>query len=572
MSSEYQILAANPNAPFSLKLHRGDGMTLLAMNWLSGTPPLDFVGFAIEYREPGSDRFWGVRNRLNFPAANGSVDSLAKTTLLAPIQKFRWVHFPRNADLPGAFTYRVTPVYMNSAGELSYGEAQQANIVLARETWPGQLNIAYTRGFVSSQAFVDMFARNSRDISKLLPGKGVDPLTFKPTHPDKQRALEWMGFEARRVIIEVLDNAVSDTAAVVRVVAFDLDDPEIVARLEALGPRLWIIIDDSDDHGKPESPESRAALKLAATAGSGQIKRQRMGQLQHNKTIVVDSPTQAVALCGSTNFGWRGQFVQSNNLVAVYGQPAIQPFLTAFKNYWNATKADDFRKSASTAWQSLPLPGLDAQVCFSPHRKSSGVLNSVAKDILSAESSVLYSLAFLNILGGDLKEAIAEVNKAPNIFTYGISDQKVGGLQVHLPSGKTAPVSVARLESKVPEPFRSEPAGGSGVRMHHKFLVIDFDKPTARVYTGSYNFSDNADNANGENLLLLKDRRIAVSYMIQALSMFDHYHFRVVQQNAARKGSKLQLQRPPQPGEDLAPWWDEYFTNPLKALDRKLFS
>ena len=570
MSAEYQVLATNPNAPFSLKLHRGDGMTLLAMNWTSGMPPIDFVGFAIEYREPGADRFWGVRNRLNFPAADGFVDVVAKTSLLAPIQKFRWVHFPRNADLPGAFTYRVTPVYMNSSGELSYGEAQQADIVLARETWPGQLNIAYTRGFVSSQAFADLFASKKGDIGKLLPGKGVDPLDFKPEHPNKDRALGWMGFEARRIIIEVLDRAIQDTAAAVSVVAFDLDDPEIVTRLEALGRRLRVIIDDSADHGKPESPESRAAKRLAATAGPDQVKRQRMGQLQHNKTIVVNSAIQAVALCGSTNFGWRGQFVQSNNLVAVYGQSAIQPFLTAFENYWNAEDAADFRRSPSTDWQSLQLSGIDAQVCFSPHRKARGVLKSVAEDILSAESSVLYSLAFLNILGGKVKDAITHVIQDPNIFTYGISDQKVGGLQVHLPNGKTAPVSAARLESNVPEPFRSEPAGGSGPRMHHKFLVIDFDKPTARVYTGSYNFSDAADSSNGENLLLLKDRRIAVSYMIQALSMFDHYHFRVVQQNSGRKGSKLQLQTPPLSGKQ--PWWDEYFANPVKVLDRSLFS
>ena len=43
--------------------------------------------------------------------------------------------------------------------------------------------------------------------------------------------------------------------------------------------------------------------------------------------------------------------------------------------------------------------------------------------------------------------------------------------------------------------------------MHHKFVVIDFDKPTARVYMGSYNFSKPADNQNGENLLRIKDRR-----------------------------------------------------------------
>ena len=89
--------------------------------------------------------------------------------------------------------------------------------------------------------------------------------------------------------------------------------------------------------------------------------------------------------------------------------------------------------------------------------------------------------------------------------------------------------------------------------MHHKFVVIDFDKPTARVYLGSYNFSSAADGKNGENLLLVRDRRIAVSYVVEALRIFDHYHFRVAQQEAKKTRKKLHLVQPPrQPGEK--PW------------------
>ena len=73
--------------------------------------------------------------------------------------------------------------------------------------------------------------------------------------------------------------------------------------------------------------------------------------------------------------------------------------------------------------------------------------------------------------------------------------------------------------------------------MHHKFVVIDFDKPTARVYLGSYNFSIPADKRNGENLLVIRDRRIAVSYTVEALRIFDHYHFRVTQREAKAAGN-----------------------------------
>ena len=81
--------------------------------------------------------------------------------MLSPIQKFRWVHFPRNAELAGEFVYKVTPVFMNDADELSYGEPQQAAIELRRETYPGQLNVTFTRGFVSSQAFVDKYGADA---------------------------------------------------------------------------------------------------------------------------------------------------------------------------------------------------------------------------------------------------------------------------------------------------------------------------------------------------------------------------------------------------------------------------
>ena len=131
-------------------------MVLVAMNWKVGQPPNDFVGFAIEYKEPGGDRFYAVTNRIAFPGTNGALNSKTLSTKLSPIQKFRWVHFPRNAELKGDFVYRVSPVFMNEADELSYGDPQEAALPLRRDTYPGQLNVAFTRGFVSSQAFVEI--------------------------------------------------------------------------------------------------------------------------------------------------------------------------------------------------------------------------------------------------------------------------------------------------------------------------------------------------------------------------------------------------------------------------------
>ena len=577
MAGAFQVSGQNAAALFTLKLHRGDGMTLLAMNWKNGKPPQDFVGFAIEYKEPGGQKFFSLKNRLSFLGADGNVNANSLSTRLSPIQKFRWVHFPRNAELPGEFVYHVSPVFMNEADELSYGEPQEAAIELRRETYPGILNVTFTRGFVSSQAFVDRFVTDTNGLSTLLPEKADDGLDFVPTHPKADEALAWMGFEARDAILEVLDQAIKDKKAQVRVVAYELNEPEVVSRLAQLGDRLKIIIDDSAAHGKPDSAETQAEARLQASAGADNVKRHHMSNLQHNKTIVVNGPKVQIAVGGSTNFTWRGFFVQSNNAMILRGKNAVKPFLAAFEDYWQNDDVTGFGQTAAAKWTNLKLSGIEARVAFSPHSSQNALLAEIAVDIgQQTTSNLFYSLAFLFQTKGAIRDAIEKVSKNDTIFVYGISDKKVGGgLDLQKPDGNVSPVFPAALTKNLPEPFKSEPtglaSGGVGTRMHHKFVVIDFDKPSARVYLGSYNFSSAADGKNGENLLLIRDRRIAVSYVVEALRIFDHYHFRVAQQEAKKARKKLHLAQPPrQPGEK--PWWDEDYTNARKIRDRELFA
>jgi len=106
--------------------------------------------------------------------------------------------------------------------------------------------------------------------------------------------------------------------------------------------------------------------------------------------------------------------------------------------------------------------------------------------------------------------------------------------------------------------------------MHHKFIVLDFDKPTARVYLGSYNFSEPADLENGENLVVVRDRRVATSYMIEAVRIYDHYVFRVASETDHDPAKPLELKVPPQPAK--APWFDRDWNDPIRARDRMLFA
>jgi len=374
---DFKITGQAPDALFTLTVHRGEGMCLLAMNWKNDArPPDDFVGFMIEYREPNSDRFWTLNNRLSFTDASKITDKTQLSTRVSPIQKFRWVHFPSDASLVGDYTYRVTPVFMSPSGELSYGVAQSADIALMRETYPSEFDVGFTRGFISSQAFVARYGSSEADVDTLIPPKATQGdvgLTFTSTNPKAAEAYDWMGFEARRAILAVLDAAIADPTAQVRLVAYDFNLAEIYDRVCQLQGRIKVIIDDSGTHGGTNSAESTAVQLLIGKLGAANVKREKCGGLQHNKFIVVDGDAAQLAVCGSTNFSWRAFYVQANNAVTVTGKAAIAPFAAAFDQYWSAqpdapadAKFDmgSFEGAGLGGWTRLPLPSLDAQLTF----------------------------------------------------------------------------------------------------------------------------------------------------------------------------------------------------------------
>jgi hypothetical protein len=74
-------------------------------------------------------------------------------------------------------------------------------------------------------------------------------------------------------------------------------------------------------------------------------------------------------------------------------------------------------------------------------------------------------------------------------------------------------------------------------------VVTDFNLPTAKVFTGCSNLSESGEKGNGDHLIMIEDPRVATSYAIQAVLIFDHLHF-AANMNAVKKPTQLVLQRP----------------------------
>jgi phosphatidylserine/phosphatidylglycerophosphate/cardiolipin synthase-like enzyme len=584
---EFSASAARPN--FTMKLWRGERMCLVAFD--VDAPEPDLVGFAIECKPPGAKRFTQLQNRLAFsydePLAEAVTGARMYPSKQAPFQKFRWVHFPFEPR-PGLYAYRGTKMHMPQDGVLKAGSSITLKISLDPMTYAGFVDVGFTRGFASSQAFRDRFPKHA-DIDAIgktiIPSRADAGLSFAKRPGDIYR---WMGFEAVDLIFAMLDEALADPTVTLDVLAYDLNEPDLVARLEQLGPRLRIVVDDStvkskttgklSGHGTPESNESEAAARLAVTAGAANVRRTHFSGLQHHKVLIASrAGVPFKVLAGSTNFSFRGLYIQSNN-VLVFADPGIaslfhQAFEASFANPGGFKQLELAKK-----WQLAPAnaASVPVHVCFSPHSSSSLPLNPVRGAIEQASSSVFYAVAFLNqIKSGPTKEAFDRLIERP-IFSYGLSD-KAGGLEIIKPDGSVGLVDFAFLAKNAPEPFKSEWSGGQGINVHHKFVVTDFSLPTAKVFTGSSNLAPSGESGNGDHLLMIEDPRIATAYAIEALRVFDHLHFRSTLQEttgltAPAKRTALTL-RKPRAISGKAAWFETYYVvGSQKMKDRQLFA
>lgn len=381
-----------------------------------------------------------------------------------------------------------------------------------------------------------------------------------------ERNYQWLGFEARQLILQVLEQVANDRGLTLDALIYESKEPDILRRLEQLGPRLRAIIDDHGEQGATDSCESLSAARLSA-AGA-QVKRLHFSSQQHNKVLIVRREGKAIrVLGGSTKFALRGLYIQANNVLLFDDETVAGKFGEVFDAYWTAPAA--FRKNPLSQqwWVVRDEPGSRVSLCFAPHADSALSLDPIATSIEQATSSVLYSIVFLNLINGKVRAALDELMQRA-LFSYGVA-QRTGKLALRKPDGSVGLLPFAFLASNAPAPFRAEWSGNAGNMVHNKFVVTDFNGANPTVYTGSSNLAGGGEKNNGDHLIRIEDRKVAVVYAIEALRLFDHFHFRV---NASKPGAlqTLRLAKPPAAGEK--PWFDAYYRQGhVKARDRELF-
>ncbi|WP_104654589.1 phospholipase D-like domain-containing protein [Ralstonia insidiosa] len=571
---------------FQVKVYQGDSAVLFAFD-VADADRADLAGFAIQCTPQGGAPYW-VPNRLTFDTpihadaplqAGKYADSID-----APFQSFHWVHFPPHAA--GQYTYTVHARYFVSTNPVQLETRATRNVnVTLHQPMSDWATVGMVRGYVSSQAFIDHYGGNTA----LAPDKRAQtksPLLYD-TQP-YQNKYAYLGATGRHLIIDLLNQCQASDGYGIDVLAYDLDEPDIIRAIAWLaqnGRKVRVIQDNyvgagahPTGHGTDDAFETQAT-DYFKQAGAD-VRRTHLARFQHHKAILLrDAAGKPVrVLAGSANFSLRGLYVQANS-VLVFEQEPAQLYAQVFEHIWgligqygedaagSRKVATAFRTDALAAnWQAVPQGGAPrARFGFSPHQ-TDALLSEAADRVKGALSSVLFAVMATDGGGKMLTTLEQVVPHKAGLLSLGVID-KEGGVDAFAP-GRDVPsqtVSFAYLKDEAPAPFKQEVDAGTGQHIHHKFVVCDFNGDEPVVFCGSSNLSKGGEEQNGDSLIAIYEPAIVTAYAIEAIRLFDHYRFRAGESKATA-ANPLVL-------KTTGVWADPYYDpQNIKFTERTLFA
>ena len=594
----------NSKNGIKVRVYQGDAISLLAFD-VNKERAKNLAGFTIQYRYKQGNSWIekDLYNRLTFDEdfvkANAIPAKEKNSTLYSPIQKFNWVHVP-NTDINtkkaifGDYVYSVTPRYIENGKLLPLNTDFTVEVEIPVKPYiEKNCSIGFTRGFLSSVAYAKRFSRTNNSVRP----KGNEELIFdiKQTADHTKRwndatkkyenvaytfeeQHEWLGWQARTRILDFLDEVLNDKNLELKVLAFDLNEPEICKKLLKLAKenRLKIILDDSESHAKPKSWETLFETEFLKQGTAEQLHRGRYGALAHCKVMVqLKKGIPQKVLTGSTNFSTNGIYVNSNHVVIFENKEVAKLYSDIFDSSFGEENMKNFKKSSFAANDHLISKKVDSpemMITFAPHKKESAerIFNRISEKIEHKDTSDILFAIMKDRSAGSILSSLRNQIKNENVFSYGITDtisknDEDFKIYLYKPNSKRGIRVAARgIENNLPEPFGTVP-GIDGYAIHHKFIVVNFKGKNPVVYCGSSNLAFGPEQRNGDNLLEIFDKDIVTAFAIEALRLVDHFHWRNTE---IENKDKLYLDKLDQTKKWFQAWMNE---GDLKCRQRKLY-
>jgi phospholipase D-like protein len=518
------------------------------------------VAISRDLKRPSGETHSGfLENRTGFASDKPPPHSHRPSTEW-PFQRYTWTdHGVGEGD---TVSYRIVPMLKTADGlEPDVASAASVGPIKVTGGTRGPVHAFFNRGLLLSQF---MAKRLGPDFTK------ADLVRLKSElaqNDDQLRA--FLAGELGARLIQLLADAKAKKLHVYAAL-YELEDQALVDGLKAVGKRAHVVLSNGSKKKKGEDGNAGAAAQLD---GVVDLHRRMLWSegLGHNKFLVIaESEAKPLAVwTGSTNWATTGLCTQLNNAVLVE-DPELA---TAYLQQWKLLRDD---RRTGIGGKPMHFGELLCDANDEPKTTTNGsgkwtvwfTRTSAGQDIEAASELInkaRHAILFLMFEPGNnglLQVVQARLSPAsptfdPDLYVHGV----VNTLR---PAPAGAPEAVAvdlvgrgqntRFDLRVVQPegvrgglpgwaaevMRRDFLMGQGgvighAIIHSKVIVLDpFTKPV--VITGSHNFSHPASAANDENLLIVRNKRLAERYAVNIMSNYQHYRWRAYLQQSAREG------------------------------------
>jgi phosphatidylserine/phosphatidylglycerophosphate/cardiolipin synthase-like enzyme len=294
-----------------------------------------------------------------------------------------------------------------------------------------------------------------------------------PQYPDKPE-------DHHGGIDEQLVAGIQKAQQTIDIAAYDFDLENVAEALVAAQERGVQVrfVTDSDN-------VDEAGIKILKKAKIKVVEDDR-GAIMHDKFIVIDGYQ---VWTGSWNLTANGTYRNNNNVIVINSPRLAENYEAEFDEMF-ADKEFGPNSPADTPHPVLTINGVQVENYFAPE---DDVSEKVAARLEEAQKSI-YFMAF-SFTDDRMGRVIADKAKA------GLA---VGGV-FEARGSDTEYSEYGRMRRRGLDVL----VDGNPYILHHKVLIID----EKVVVLGSYNFTQNADESNDENVLIVHDSGLAARYL-----------------------------------------------------------
>jgi len=449
-----------------------------------------------------------------------------------PIQKYQWTDYMAN---PGdKLQYRVVPMIgpdkSNLRPDTDAASDWTHEVTLDHQVDP-KVDVYFNRGIVAAQWVSRRLGITKDDLKT----GALEKVIQTPDDPFRNYLAGPLG----KKLFELLDSAIKDKREIYAVL-YELNDPELEAKLAKFGKRAHVVLANGSVSKKGEDQNESARKGL-----SGKIDlHDRMCSpraLGHNKFLVLCDAQGKPALVwtGSQNWTSTGLCTQANNSVLIHDRNVAKEY----RAQWDAlASAGDLTpqalKKANSKPRDVKLAALGMRVWFTPTIGQVD-LKEARKLILGAKQAILF-LMFnpgpKDTLLNQIINAARKTAKGKRLYIHGAINQdpstKKNNVELFDESNwERADYSVV-LPAEIDEAtkwfareMRKLPKARAMV--HSKVVLIDPFGSDPILLTGSHNLGPKASGTNDENLLIIRGARgLAGAYASNIMAIYNQYRWR----------------------------------------------